>query len=515
MRVIALGVLSSGSFWRSSAKRRMLARTALGGGGAVQERGRWAYRFVEDAEGATPIVFVAKSEWAAWREALSATELAWVDAMLPGGWKAGDRVLIPSTTGDVKLVACCVDGPLSTAKVRDAVAPLATGLPARAYRLDAANASAAAFGWCLGSYSFETYKSKKNGAEKPKLAWPVAGADRDAVARDAAATYLVRDVISTPAEDMGPAHLEAAARELADEHGATVTAVVGDDLLVQNYPQVHAVGRAAATGREPRVVELNWGDEGPLVVLVGKGVTFDTGGLDIKSAAGMLTMKKDMGGAAHVLGLADMIMSAKLPVRLKMLLGCAENSISGASYRPGDILTARNGATTEVANTDAEGRLVLADLLVLAAENDPDLVIDIATLTGAARVALGTDVPAVFCNDDQVASRLQALSSDVADDVWRLPLWAGYEKGLDSKVADCKNVANGPYGGAIVAALYLQRYIQKVTSSDHDDKSDPPSWIHIDVMAYNQASTPGRPEGGEAMGMRALYALLAERYAKP
>lgn len=527
MRLRVLGLINApfcGGFWRkappSASKRRVIATVApaVGGASAVQERGRWADRFVEEAEGATPIVFVAKSEWSAWRGALSTTELAWVDAMLPGGWKAGDRVLIPSTTGDVKLVACCVESPLSEAKVRDAVAPLATGLPARAYQLDAANASAAAFGWCLGSYSFDTYKSNKSDTEKPRLVWPVAGADRDAVARAAAATYLVRDVISTPAEDMGPADLEAATRKLADEHGATVTSIVGDDLLVQNYPQVHAVGRAAATGREPRVVELDWGAEGPLVVLVGKGVTFDTGGLDIKPAAAMLTMKKDMGGAAHVLGLADMVMSAKLPVRLKLLLGCAENSISGAAFRPGDVLTARNGATTEVANTDAEGRLVLADLLVLAVENDPDLVIDVATLTGAGRVALGTDVPAMFCNDDQVASRLQALSSDVADDVWRLPLWASYEKGIESKVADCKNVANGPYGGAIVAALYLQRYLKRATSSDHhrDDDSrngDPPSWIHIDVMAYNTASTPGRPEGGEAMGMRALYALLAERYA--
>ncbi|KAJ8599141.1 hypothetical protein CTAYLR_008298 [Chrysophaeum taylorii] len=458
--------------------------------------------------------------------------------MLPGGWKAGERVAFcGGAKKGLGWVACCAEGPLAELpKAREAAARLAASLPAaQVYELgrfsDATlDGPGAAFGWALGAYAFQRYKRRTPPPAPSRLVWPVAGTARAALERSASATYLVRDLVSTPAEDMGPAALERVARDLADAHGARVTAIVGDDLLAHNYPQVHAVGRAAAPGREPRVVHLDWGDDpdAPLVVLVGKGVTFDTGGLDIKPAQAMLTMKKDMGGAANVLGLADMVMAANLPLRLRVALGCVENSISGSAFRPGDVLVARNGYTSEIGNTDAEGRLVLADLLVEAVEARPDLVVDVATLTGAARVALGTDVPVLFCNDDALAAKTQALSSDVGDDVWRLPLWSGYEKELDSPIADCKNVGSGPYGSAITAALYLQRFLtpmpreETAAAADNNENEkneeevdqSPPPWIHIDVMAYNTKPSPGRPEGGEAMGMRALFALLEDRYPR-
>lgn len=499
---------------RVAAPRRGSGKRWASAYDAVAERRRWAKRLVSgDSSSPTPVVLVTEKEWEAWRGSLAAAEAAWVDAMLPGGWKLGATVALPGGAGGgIGAVASCADLSSGEAALASA-ARLAGALPAaRVYRLEEhpdLDGAEAALGWCLGSYSLQAYKkSPATEPETARLEWPAC--DREAVDRAASATYLVRDLISTPAEDMGPADMEAVARSIAADHGAVVEAITGDDLLTHNFPMVHAVGRAAASGREPRLVRLDWrGDRKdlPLVTLVGKGVAFDTGGLDIKPAQAMLTMKKDMGGAAHCLGLADMVMRADLDLRLCVLLGCVENSISGASFRPGDVLVARNGRTTEIANTDAEGRLVLADLLVLAEESDPDLLVDVATLTGAGRVALGTDVPALFCNDDRIASQLQGASAAVADAVWRLPLWSGYEADLDSKIADCKNVGAGPYGGAITAALYLQRFLR-----DRDGGTKTP-WIHIDVMAYNTKTTPGKPEGGEAMGMRGLFALLEGRYS--
>ena len=367
-----------------------------------------------------------------------------------------------------------------------------------------------ALAWALGCYKFDVYKSKKRkeseGEEKlgfEKLVWP-SGCNEDYVLTAASAIFLTRDLISTPAEDMAPGDLESAARKLASMYGGKVTAVVGDDLLRQNYPQIHAVGRATPPGKHaPRLIDLRWGKESdPKVTLVGKGITFDTGGLDIKPASGMRQMKKDMGGSALVLGLAHMIMRLKLNVRLRVLIAAAENNVDAVSFRPGDILVARNGMTTEIGNTDAEGRLVMADALVAACEEKPELLIDAATLTGAGRVALGTDVPAVFCNNEELGSELCSLSEKENDLVWRLPLFKGYAKSLASRIADMKNVAEGSgYGGAITAALYLQKFVTAGTD-----------WVHMDFMAFNTASRPGRPEGGEAMGLRALFALIQSKY---
>ncbi len=368
--------------------------------------------------------------------------------------------------------------------------------PGGAYRLDApaepAAATRMALGWTLGTYAFTRYrKAPRRSAD---LAWP-AGADQAAVRRTAEATALVRDLINTPAEDMGPADLAAAARRLARSHKAKVSVITGDALLAKNYPAIHAVGRASA--RAPRLIDLRWGSRGPRVSLVGKGVCFESGGLDLKSAAGMKLMKKDMGGAAHVLGVAAMVMAAKLPVRLRVLIPAVENSVSGNAMRPLDVLRTRKGITVEVGNTDAEGRLVLCDALAEADRERPDLLVDFATLTGAARVALGTDLPALFCNDDGVADRLLGHGRAEADPLWRLPLHAPYRRLLDSKVADINNISDGPYAGAITAGLYLAEFVSPRTP-----------WVHIDVMGWNVAAKPGRPEGGEAMGVRAVYALI-------
>ena len=407
----------------------------------------------------------------------------------------------------------------------------------------------AALSWGLGCYSFDACKGsltrKRNEGAPPKFASLVVPGACDATdtATALSGTFLCRDLINAPAADMGPAELESATRSLAAACGASVSTVEGEALL-QGYPQIHAVGRAAADARQPRLIDLTWGEEGaPKVTLVGKGVCFDTGGLDIKPASAMLTMKKDMGGAAHVLGLASMVMRAKLPVRLRVLVAAVENSISGDAFRPGDVLVARNGKTTEIGNTDAEGRLVLADALVeacaeqqappalrgasshgcpwrQACAEQPELVVDCATLTGAGRVALGTDVPALFCNDAgvDVAEQLVAASASEQDQVWRLPLWPGYREQIDSKVADLKNIGAGPYGGAITAALYLNEFVEAPEDGadggpdEAEETAQPPPWLHLDMMAYNTGSKPGRPEGGEAMGMRALYRLIERRW---
>jgi leucyl aminopeptidase len=324
-----------------------------------------------------------------------------------------------------------------------------------------------------------------------RLAWPE-GAARERVRAAAEATYWVRDLINTPANDMGPAELAAAARGLARRFGARLGVVAGPALR-EGFPAVHAVGRASR--RSPRLLDLRWGRRGPQVVLVGKGVCFDSGGLDLKSAAGMKLMKKDMGGAAHVLGLARMIMAARLPLRLRVLIPAVENAVSGDALRPLDVIRTRRGLSVEVGNTDAEGRLILADALTAA--GSPDLLVDFATLTGAARIALGTELPALFCNDDELAARLAACADAEDDPLWRLPLHAPYARMLRSSVADLSNVADGPYAGALVAALFLERFVDPGTP-----------WIHLDLMGWNLGGTPGRPEGGEAMGMRAVFRLI-------
>ena len=378
----------------------------------------------------------------------------------------------------------------------------ATALPAGKYRIDSdlstAAANRAALGWTLGSYAFTRYKQ----SERPtrNLVWPK-GADRTYVAVAASATDLVRDLINTPAADMGPADLAQAAEELAREFGADFAVTVGDELLERNYPAIHAVGRAAAVA--PRLIDMRWGDAGdPAITLVGKGVCFDTGGLDLKGSRAMALMKKDMGGAATVLGLARMIMATGLRVRLRVLVPAVENSVSGNAMRPRDILNTRKGLTVEIGNTDAEGRLVLADALTEAMADKPDLLLDFATLTGAARTAVGTGIAALFSPDDDLAEALYRNGVAEDDPLWRMPLWKPYRRMIDSKVADINNVGDSPYAGAITAALFLAEFVDEGIS-----------WAHFDIMAWNPAASPGRPEGGEAMAMRAAYATIKERFA--
>lgn len=469
-----------------------------------------SYRFKEKADAKTvAIVPIEKAVFDAWLKKQPADMRRWVQS---AGFAAapGDVSLVAGKDGGLAQVLLGVhehDGLWS-------YAGLPGRLPAGAYRIDARfepdAATAVVLGWALGCYGFDRYKSRKNGqngqngnggADLPALVWPE-GCDRGHVRRAADATALVRDLINTPAADMGPAELAAAARKLGRAHKAQVSVITGDALLKQNYPAIHAVGRASVSA--PRLIDLKWGRaNAPKVTLVGKGVCFDTGGLDLKTPTGMLRMKKDMGGAAHVLGLAAMIMGAKLDVRLRVLVPAVENSVAGNAYRPSDVLNTRKGITVEIGNTDAEGRIVMCDALAEADREKPELIIDCATLTGAARVALGTELAALFCNDDKVAAELRELGEVVGDPLWRLPLHKPYRRMLDSKVADINNVSEGGYAGAITAALYLQEFV-----------SSSAKWVHLDIMAWNTAAKPGRPVGGEAMGMRALYALVESRFGK-
>jgi leucyl aminopeptidase len=320
--------------------------------------------------------------------------------------------------------------------------------------------------------------------------------------RLAVAPALVRDLVDTPAADLGPADLVAAAREVAKAHGAKVELTSGD-ALAQGYPMIAAVGQGATRERAPRLIELHWGKDGaPRVAVVGKGVCFDSGGLDIKPASGMRLMKKDMGGAAHALALARLVMAEKLPIRLHLLIPAVENSVSAASYRPGDVLGSRKGLKVEIDNTDAEGRLVLGDALAKAGESEPELIIDFATLTGAARVALGPDLPAMFANDDGLAASLEEAARAVGDPIWRMPLWDGYDEMLKSDLADLANSADSPMAGAVTAALFLRRFVPEGTP-----------WAHFDTFAWRPAAKAGRPKGGDAMGLRAAFAMLQQRYS--
>lgn len=379
------------------------------------------------------------------------------------------------------------------------LAKLADSLPEGTYRLADYDASEAMLGWMLGQYRYHEYLSE------PKLTGPrillVKEPARIAMAAlQAAATALVRDLVNRPAGDLGPNALEAEAKRIAKAHKAEFTVTAGEPLEA-GYPLIHAVGKAAMREHAPRLIELEWGDpRHPRIAIVGKGITFDTGGLDIKPSTGMRLMKKDMGGAAHALALAELIMAAHLPVRLHMLVAAAENSISGNAMRPGDIIKSRKGITVEIDNTDAEGRLVLADALTKAIEDKAELIIDFATLTGAARVALGPDLPAMFSNDDSIAIGLLAASKAATDPLWHMPLWAPYMEMLDSDIADMSN-SGGGFAGAVTAALFLQKFVP-----------DNVPWVHLDTFAWRPSSKPGRPKGGEALGLRAVFGYLAERY---
>ncbi len=442
---------------------------------------------------ATPIEAVAEGGLERWLSGQSERTRSWVAAT---GFQArpGQHLLIPDGEGRLGAVALGVE------RGRDiwSFGGLPLALPPGTYRLSEdmpeAEATAAGLGWALGGYGFTRYKKRER--EPARLALP-RSADKAAVRREAEAVFLVRDLVNTPSEEMGPAELAAAARAVAKAGGARVSVIVGQDLLKRNFPCIHAVGRASV--REPRLIDLRWGRRGPRVTLVGKGVCFDSGGLDIKSASNMLLMKKDMGGAAHVLGLAQMVMAAGLELRLRVLIPAVENSISGNAYRPLDVIRSRKGLSVEIGNTDAEGRVILCDALAEADSEKPDLLIDMATLTGAARVALGPDLPALFANDDALAAAALRHAGAVDDPLWRLPLHKPYRRLIDSRVADINNAGDSPFAGAITAALFLADFVDPGTR-----------WLHLDIMAWNGRARPGRPEGGEAVGIRALYALIAE-----
>jgi leucyl aminopeptidase len=416
--------------------------------------------------------------------------------------KAGEVVLIPDAAGAVAEVLFGLGEDRGSAKLWRG---LPSRLPAGTYRIDgqlAANPVGVTLAWALGVYRFSRYRQEAPG-EAARLVAP-AGADLARVGLLAGACALARDMVNTPANDMGPAEMEAIARDLAAAHGAEIMVVGADELITAGYPAVHAVGRAAHPARSPRMVEISWGDPAdPVVVVVGKGVAFDTGGLDIKPGGSMRLMKKDMGGAAHALALGQMIMGAGLPVRLHILTPLVENAISGGAMRPSDVLASRSGLSIEVGNTDAEGRLILADALTRAAELQPALTLDLATLTGAARVALGPQVIPFYTDNEALAAEITQASRATEDPVWRMPLWDGYATSLDSDIADLKNDPDGwAQAGSITAALFLKRF------------APPGPWVHFDIYAWNPKSRPGFPVGAEAQAILALFAMLEARFPK-
>jgi leucyl aminopeptidase len=420
--------------------------------------------------------------------------------------KAGQALLVPGADGRLAKVLFGLGAGDGTAAFRSLPARVPGGVYEVVEAPDDLAVDRIALAFALGGYRFDRYKPAKAGAGEPARLL-VRGSDLAEVRAVAHACALARDMINTPANDMGPRQIETIAREIAEQHGARITVIEGEGLLEAGYPAVHAVGRAADPARAPRFIEIQWcplggPDDRPLVCIVGKGVVFDTGGLDIKPSAAMRNMKKDMGGAAHALALGRMVMAADLPVRLAVLVPTVENAISGDAMRPGDVLDTRKGLTVEVGNTDAEGRLILADALTRACELGPALTIDMATLTGAARVALGPQLPPFFTDDDDLAAAIEAAAKAEADPVWRMPLWKPYADALDSDVAEIKNDPDGwAQAGAVTAALFLQKFAPKGP------------WVHLDIFAWNPRNRPGFPGGGEAQAIRGLYRMIRERFA--
>jgi len=449
------------------------------------------------AASAIPITLATKATWDGIRNTLPAEARQFADA---NGFaaKPGKCLILPAANGAIAQVIFGIED--EAAKSRD---PFRAGalpglLPAGTYRFVNAphDARLAALAFALGSYRFARYRKADNG--EVRLV-PPEGVDAAELARMADAAFLARDLINTPSNDMGPGELEAAARDVAKRFGAKFGCIEGHELK-ENFPLIHAVGMAST--RAPRLIDFAWGDaSNPKVTLVGKGVCFDTGGLDLKPSSGMLLMKKDMGGAANVLALAQMVMDAKLEVRLRVLIPAVENAVAGNAFRPLDVFKSRKGLTVEIGNTDAEGRLILADALALADEEKPDLLIDLGTLTGAARVALGPDLPPFYTNDETLAADVARLARQENDPLWRLPLWPAYDSWLDSKTADITNAPSGGFAGSITCALFLQRFVEAAKS-----------WLHVDIFGWTPSAKPGRPEGGECQAARAIYKLLSERY---
>ncbi len=444
------------------------------------------------------IHLVDKDSVTEWLKLQPAPRRALLDALRFAG-KRDQFAILPTTGSEFEVVA-------AVAK-RDQLSPwclarLGEALPAGTYRLADRTPGAAALGWLLALHRFDRYRTKPDPGAGPRILLTSDVATIDRIVAEAQATALVRDLVDTPAADLGPAELEAAVRALGDDSDAKVEVTHGDKLET-GFPMIAAVGRGATRDRSPRLIELIWGrDDHPRIAIIGKGVCFDSGGLDIKSASGMRLMKKDMGGAAHALALAQLIIAQRLPVRLHLLIPAVENSVSAAAFRPGDVIASRRGLKVEIDNTDAEGRLVLGDALTRAGEEAPELIIDFATLTGAARVALGPDLPALFVNDDALAAQLLAAADKSADPMWRMPLWDGYDEMLKSNLADLTNSADSPMAGAVTAALFLRRFVP-----------DGVAWAHLDTFAWRASARPGRPKGGDALGLRAVFAALERRFA--
>ena len=452
------------------------------------------YFYTDKDINSIPINVVLKSEFSTWKKDQSKYLQNWIEASLFKA-KASNVLRIPNAQG-------ALDEVLVVADIEDLTWCLglcAKQLPAGKYHIDSSykDNEQLYIGWGLGAYQYVEYKKGQDNICKLHIDETI---NKNQLTSIIQAVTMVRDMVNAPASDMMPQHISKQCESIAQEFDLKISECIGDNLITENYPIIHAVGRASV--HEPRLIEFIWGNpKHPRVSLIGKGVSFDSGGLDIKSSQGMRLMKKDMGGAAHVAGIALAIMRLKLPIQLQVLIPAVENAISGDAFRPGDVLTSRSGKTIEIDNTDAEGRLILCDAITKAVESKPDLLIDFATLTGAARVALGTEVPAFFTNDDSSAADLMQASETVNDPIWRLPLHHSYRYMLNSDVADIVNSAASGYGGAITAALYLKEFVPVETK-----------WIHFDVMAYNMRARAGRPKGGEAMGLRALVEFLQKRY---
>ena len=446
---------------------------------------------------ARAIHIVDKDSFADWAKGRSTADRALLEAHRFDGKTGYASVILPSG-GDFEVVTAVADAsslsPWCLARLPDT-------LPEGEYRLAQGEPGKAALGWLLAQHRFDAFRKTKESNPGPRVLVTSEAARIDATVRLAEATALVRDLVNTPAGDLGPAELEQAVRDQVSRMDAEVRVTSGD-ALSEGYPLVLAVGAAATRERAPRLVEAQWGDPNhPLVAIVGKGVCFDSGGLDLKNATGMRLMKKDMGGAAHALALFTLVAAERLPVRLHLLIPAVENAVSGAALRPGDIIKSRFGLQVEIDNTDAEGRLILADALARAAEDKPELIIDFATLTGAARVALGPDLPALFANRDDLLQEIEAAAKDVEDPLWRMPLWDGYDEMLKSDIADIANATGSQMAGCVTAALFLRRFVPKETA-----------WAHLDTFAWRPKAKPGRPKGGDALGLRAAFELLSRRY---
>jgi leucyl aminopeptidase len=448
---------------------------------------------------ALPIHPVTTESWEAIANSIGPNALTYAKATGFDG-SAGMIALVPDAQGQLSAVLFGIEKADAKAQDPFLFSKLANALPEGHYHIAGAlpDMELAILAFVLGAYKFQTYKSKKS-ATKAKLVVPLTiDATRISVITDA--VYKGRDLINTPANDLGPEEIEKALRETAEKFGAKICSIIGDDLLKQNYPMVHAVGRASP--RAPRIIDMVWGDEKhPKITLVGKGVAFDTGGLNIKPDNSMLLMKKDMGGAAVALSIAQMVMATKLKIRLRLIVAAVENSISGSAFRPGDVLQSRKGLTVEIGNTDAEGRLILGDALALADEEAPEMILDFATLTGAARVALGPDLPPLYTDDEKLADDLLHAGERVNDPVWRMPLWKPYAKLLDSKIADINHISSGAFAGSVTAALFLQRFVERAKS-----------WAHFDTFCWVPSAKNGRPEGAEVQAARLVFEMLEKRY---